>query len=407
MKIALIIRRLNVKGGAQRQILELARELKKRGHDVTLYTFLLSKEHCYADLMQDIDIAVLPDFNPPPEKREGVMRLFSYVRTVQYENNASKKLALIIDDDTDLLHPHDHVSYRVAAFFKKYKKNISSVWMMNDMPTRAWSFWRESQFRPELRLSLAKKIFYWLVDTYDALRFIALQDAIVVVDDRDRVWVKESFHKDASIVRCGLHIEHFRYRERSITKGQPLRILGIGILLVHRRFEDSIEAVRILRKEGYDGMLSIIGSRESDRKYAASLAEQVEKSGMNRYVAFQGDVTEDELMDSYNRHDVFVFPNHLQSWGLAVFEAMASGLPVIVSKSAGASEVLTDKKNALLVNPKSPREIAKAVQSLVDNPDLYRTLSKNGRDFVEQNISWGKYTDQMEEIFKKTMNKER
>jgi len=103
---------------------------------------------------------------------------------------------------------------------------------------------------------------------------------------------------------------------------------------------------------------------------------------------------------------VFVFPNHLQSWGLAVFEAMASGLPVVVSKSAGASEVLTDGENALLVNPKNPGEIAKAIQSLIDNPDLYRTLSKNGRDFVEQNISWVKYTDQMEDVFKRVMSKE-
>ena len=50
MNIAIIIRRLNVKGGAQRQALSLARELKNMGHNVALYTFFYDKDKCFSDL---------------------------------------------------------------------------------------------------------------------------------------------------------------------------------------------------------------------------------------------------------------------------------------------------------------------------------------------------------------------
>jgi glycosyltransferase involved in cell wall biosynthesis len=89
----------------------------------------------------------------------------------------------------------------------------------------------------------------------------------------------------------------------------------------------------------------------------------------------------------------------LQSWGLVVFEAMAMGLPVIVSETAGASEVLTDHENSIIVKPKDPKGIASAVQELIQKPELYKKLSREGRKFVEKNISWPRYTEDMLKIF--------
>jgi glycosyltransferase involved in cell wall biosynthesis len=99
-------------------------------------------------------------------------------------------------------------------------------------------------------------------------------------------------------------------------------------------------------------------------------------------------VSEEELRHAYQTHDIYVSPNHLQSWGLAVFEAMASGAPVIVSKTAGASEILTDGANALLVDGKAPEQIAQAIERLAGDPKLHAMLSMAGRKFVEENVTW-------------------
>ena len=399
MKIALIIKRLNTKGGAQRQILKLAHELKKRGYDIKLYTFFLDKKECFQELFEGLDVVSLSEYNPPPYKGGGLKALFSYLRVLWYENGASKKLAFMIDPDTDLLHPHDHVMYRVSVYFKKHVKNIPSVWMQNDMPTRMWSFWRESECKTDMRLPFIKKMFYWLVDFYEINMFIKKQDDIVVVDFRDEKWVKEYFGMQAYVVRTGLDIDQFPYRERQPFQNKKIRLLATGIFLVHRRFEDIIDAVKKLRETGYDASLSIIGNPYADREYYQYIKDTIEKLDLGGAVSLLGVVKEEELVSAYYNHDIFVFPNHLQSWGLAVFEAMATGMPVIVSTSAGASEVLTNAKNALFVEPKHPYQIAEAVKKLVDSPVLYGNVSKQGRVFVEGNISWSKYADQIERIF--------
>ena len=101
----------------------------------------------------------------------------------------------------------------------------------------------------------------------------------------------------------------------------------------------------------------------------------------------------------YREHDIFLFPNHLQSWGLAVFEAMSSGVPVVVSQTAGAAEVLADRDTALIVPPKSPSAIAAAVAVLVQDPALFAHMSEGGRAFVESRMSWSRFTDDMEKFF--------
>ena len=65
----------------------------------------------------------------------------------------------------------------------------------------------------------------------------------------------------------------------------------------------------------------------------------------------------------------------------------------------GAAEVLNDNLNSLLVNPKSPIEISKKIEVLIKNKMFYLNLSKNGRLFVEKNISWEIYGENMLNVF--------
>lgn len=385
MNIAIIVRKLNIMGGTQREALSFARELKRLGHKVTLYTFLYSKEQCYSNLLEGFRVISL-DFYPPPS---------SFLQFLR-ENQAAKKLAFLIDKDTDVLNPHDQVSYRVAAYFKKHVKNTPSVWMMNDMPTKIVSLCViGKELNPDLSISRLKRFCYRFIDAYEIRKFIRPQDKIVVLDNRDRDWVRKYYGKDACVVRNGLDVARFPFCARNPLSSKKARLLLAGIFLPHRRFEDAIEAAKILMEKNYDIHVSIAGDYMSRPLYYKKIKDLIYGYGMENRVLFLGKIPEGQWKDMYKNNDIFIFPNHMQSWGIVVFEAMASGMPVIVSKTAGASEVLTDGTNALLVNPKAPRGIADGIRRLIDTPDLYGQLSKNGRIFVENNISWQRYTQGM------------
>lgn len=404
MNIALIIRRLNVKGGAQRQILELARELQKRGHAVTLYTFAYSEKDCFTDLLRGLRVVVW--HGDGQKKSEAPAPHASFFGSGFFaENRKAKELALQIDRDTDLLHPHDQVAYRVAAYYKKQVKRAPSVWMMNDVPTRAYAAWYSRQIRPDARESLPKRIIHWLMDMYDIWMFIRQQNVIAVLDDFNRENARRFLGRDSTVTRSGLDIAAFGYREHQPPDRTGVRLLTTGIFMRHRRFEDIIEAVKILRDRGIQVTLTVIGDQDNDRKYAEEVRRLAKARGVTNRVSFPGRVSEADLVAAYRQHHIFIFANNPQTWGLAVFEAQACGAPVIVSRGAGASEVLADRENALLVRPRMPEEIAGAVSLLVNDTALYKRLSRNGRAFVEQRMGWDKYADAMEALFRTAMEK--
>jgi glycosyltransferase involved in cell wall biosynthesis len=393
LKIAIIIRRLNVRGGAQRQAIFLARTLGARGHEVTLYTFLPPGADAYADLLEGLRVVALGRY---PASRTLLYDFFA-------EHRASRALARLIDRDTDLLNPHDQVSFQAAAHFKKRIRRVPSVWMMNDLPTRGFGAWRDRQTGAGRRTSFLKDLVARALDIYETATCIRAQDFIAVLDERDRGWVREFFRRDAEVVRSGIDAGRFPYREpQGIAAGRAIRILAVGILFPHRRFEDLIEAVSLARDRGLRIACVIVGGYGPGDPYYKKLLDLRRRARLDDAVRFAGRVSEDELHRLYRDSDIFVFPSHLQSWGLAVFEAMASGLPVIVSQSAGAAEVLTDGVNALIVPPRSPRAIADAIGRIAADGGLYGRLGRDGRRFVEENISWERYTDAMEMIFRKT-----
>ncbi len=388
MKIALIIRRLNVEGGTQRQALFFAQNLKKRGHHVVVYTFLRG-EGANAELLQGLSVVPLGAY---PKSRNALIDFWNECRV-------SRRLAALIARDTELLNPHDQVSYRVAYYFKKYVRNIPSVWMMNDMPTKTWGYWRERECGLRRRVSPFRKWIRRVYDRYDIGTAIRAQDAIAVLDNRDREWVRQFFGKEATVVRSGLDLPRFPYRPLPPIKDKKLNLLAVGILFPHRRFEDLITAVKMLSQRGYRTFCTIVGGYSPRDPYFEKLIALRSDLGLQEAVRFAGVVSESELVRYYQESGAFVFPCHLQSWGMAVFEAMACGTPAIVSRSAGAHEVLTDGVNAFLIEPKDPRGIAAAVEELISNPALYMQISRNGRAFVEKHISWPQYADAMLELF--------
>ncbi|MDA2922365.1 glycosyltransferase family 4 protein [Patescibacteria group bacterium AH-259-L07] len=412
MKIAIIVWALNIKGGTQRQALFLAQKLQGSGNQVTLYTAFYHPEKCYTALLEGKRVRFLFRASPEEEKFLYKPTIVRNIRILRFfirkkrENDICKNLAELIDADTEILNPHDQHVYKVSYFFKK-QRSAPSVGMINDVPSRRWA---EDRIRKadSKKTSPFKRLLYLLIDAQEK-KFIRAQDKIVVLDKLNQSVIKKYFNVDAIVVRSGLDLRRFiinKQRHRGQREIQhQIRLLMVGILFPYRRFEDGIRAVQILKDWGYNIFLTIIGNDVFDKSYKAKLKDLIHDVKVENRVNFVGEVPEKVLIKNYYESDIFIFPNHIQTWGLVVFEAMASGLPVIVSKTTGASEVLTDNLNALLVDPKNPLAIAKAVKELVDNPFFYQKLSQNGFEFVRKNISWERYTQEMLKAFTQTFEK--
>ncbi len=86
-----------------------------------------------------------------------------------------------------------------------------------------------------------------------------------------------------------------------------------------------------------------------------------------------------------------------------MFEAMATGMPVVVWAGTGAHEVLTDGVNGLVVPERDPLAILNAILRLVEDDTLRMSLSREGRRLVESSLSWKQLGTVMEGLFQQVV----
>ncbi|TSC63138.1 MAG: glycosyl transferase, group 1 family protein [Parcubacteria group bacterium Gr01-1014_48] len=394
VKIAVIIRKLSVSGGAQRIALNVAYELQKAGNEVILYTFFCDVEKCFPELLKKFTVVVLPK-----NRYRETFRFLGFL----LEDRMARDMAYMIDRATDILYPDDGPAHHVAYYYKKYIRNIPSVWNMNELPTMRWPLemlpiienaaFHDIPWRP---LFLKKAMI--LLKTLYERKFIRAQNAIIVFDEFHKMMLRRYANCESIIIPSGLDTVEFPYIEKmSPRRRERLNLLSSGIFLSYRRFEDSIEAMALIVEHGMDPYLVILGEYSTDIKYYQQLKKLCKDRGVVQRVTFFGRYSDAELKHFFRESHIFVYP-HLQSQGVAVNETIASGIPTIVTPLAGTYETLHDGVDAVFAEPRNPQALAHAIEKLVDSPELYQAISRTGARHMAENFSWNRQAKSVLEV---------
>jgi UDP-glucose:(heptosyl)LPS alpha-1,3-glucosyltransferase len=109
---------------------------------------------------------------------------------------------------------------------------------------------------------------------------------------------------------------------------------------------------------------------------ASEYSDEIRRRQMQDRITFAGETS--DILSCYAAADIYVAPSVEDSFHLPALEAMACGLPVILSSSAGMSEYLEDGVDGMLLrNPKDANELATALRRLLADPELRVQLGKN------------------------------
>ena len=122
--------------------------------------------------------------------------------------------------------------------------------------------------------------------------------------------------------------------------------------------------------------------------------------GATARVRVHRDLSPDDsrLRDLYASADVFVLPTRADTWGHAVVEAMASGLPVVTTTVGALPEIVTDGAEGLVVRPGDVDGLGAALRRLVDNADLRARLGKAGRRRAEEEFDGARNLDRIVDL---------
>jgi glycosyltransferase involved in cell wall biosynthesis len=104
-------------------------------------------------------------------------------------------------------------------------------------------------------------------------------------------------------------------------------------------------------------------------------------------VTFTGYLRGEALAQAYASADIFAFPSLTETFGQVTLEAMASGLPVVAFAAEGTRDLVTHERTGLLVGERSAAAFARAIESLLDAPDLRAQLGAAGQTLASER-SW-------------------
>ena len=174
----------------------------------------------------------------------------------------------------------------------------------------------------------------------------------------------------------------------------------VSSLVAHEGIGTLLEAVKILNQRGVRTRALIVG----DGPERPALQRQAAALGLD--AIFPGRVPMSQVRAYHAVLDVFVVPRTPDRvcqlvTPLKPVEAMASGLPVVVSGVKALSEIVNDKVTGLLSTPLDPAALADALEGLLDNPDLRAELGANAREWVARDRTWAHNATRYREAYQR------
>lgn len=149
------------------------------------------------------------------------------------------------------------------------------------------------------------------------------------------------------------------------------------------------------------------GARETERKVLDSLLEVIDRNNLRGEISIFALGGQDHLGAGYryfaDRGSVFALTALYEPFGLAPLEAMAAGMPAVVTKFGGPSESLLsgDQEFGLLVDPTDYAEVSAALYSLIANPEKWQEYARLGYQRVHSRFLWKRTAEgYLEEIHK-------
>jgi glycosyltransferase involved in cell wall biosynthesis len=201
-----------------------------------------------------------------------------------------------------------------------------------------------------------------------------------------------------SIVPNGVDIRRF---SPSMELRKPV-ILFVGSLIERKGVRYLIEAMPNILQRFPEYKLIIIGEGPDYDK----LNHLCQELDINKNIKFEGQKPQKEISQWMRRAKVFVLPSTEEGLGVVLLEAIASGTPCVGTRIGGIQDVISPEVG-ILVPPKDPFSIEKAIISIIEDKILWENMSLKARERAENIYNWDKIGSQLILLYETIINKKR
>ncbi|MDD3103179.1 MAG: glycosyltransferase [Candidatus Cloacimonetes bacterium] len=207
---------------------------------------------------------------------------------------------------------------------------------------------------------------------------IAYRDAykVIAVSEHTRKIIFEAAPELKNLCVIPNGIDPMLFRQVALPSKSINKLIYIGYLVEHKGVHILLKAIQLIGDSELH--LSIVG----DGEYAEKLKSLCSEYSIESQVIFLGEKTPAEVAELLANHDALVHPSFIESFGIVVIEALASGIPVVATYNGGSEHILKPE-HGILVPPKDAQALAEGIIELRQK----RYDPKLLRDYVVENYS--------------------
>lgn len=212
-----------------------------------------------------------------------------------------------------------------------------------------------------------------------------------------------AFVPPAYIVPNGVALDTFMaptsgagFRARRLRGAMGPVIMNMGRIAYKKGLGRLVEAFATVRKVYPEAVLAIVGP--DDEGLRADLERLAVELGAHQSVFFTGMVSGPERAQALAAADVWVLPSDTENFGNAVVEAMAAGVPVVVSPGVNLSQDIEAAGAGRVCRP-DPTILAKEIHALLSDPSARRQIGARGRDFARR-FDWSVVAPRLRDMYR-------
>ncbi|MDR3413053.1 MAG: glycosyltransferase, partial [Formivibrio sp.] len=183
------------------------------------------------------------------------------------------------------------------------------------------------------------------------------------------------FRTPSVIVPDGFNAEEFqvlpprgRFRERFMNGHTGPLVLFLARLHAKKGLDLLIKAMQQVIAERPDARLAIVGPWDP-QSFRKEVLQWIKENGIESQTVLPGAAGPEMRLEAFTDADVYVLPSHAENFGFSVFEAMACGVPVVVSETLNYAAQLS-RCGAGLALPRSADEFSRAIINLIDSEEI-------------------------------------
>ena len=185
------------------------------------------------------------------------------------------------------------------------------------------------------------------------------------------------------------------------TYGETWNLIFVGYLNERKGIKELLPAVANLAASGRKNLRLFLVGRNDLGSYVEDF---VKTNGLSDRVTLVGPVLHNKIKIWMSFADAFILPSHSEGLPTVLFEALYAGTPSIFTRVGGVGDIVEDGRHAVLISPKSVREIEQAIAKLMDSSSVCNNLSTQGHKLIRDNFTWEINASRQIELYRRVTN---